>query len=73
MPYCDQELTDWLRIYKAKYMDDPAPSPASPKKTSPGKEKKLQQAADSTEAKDSNQRPARSRARSLWGRKKDKP
>ena len=57
-----------FRIYKSKYMEEASKTPE--------KEKKKQQRADadaSKEGKDKEAKPAgRSRARSIWGRKKDK-
>ncbi|KAK5133250.1 hypothetical protein LTR08_007984 [Meristemomyces frigidus] len=61
-------------IYKAKYMVDPATTAAPPAvltKKSPGTEKKPQR-TDTVGSMDSTQKPARSRARTLWGRKKEK-
>ncbi|KAK5124250.1 hypothetical protein LTR85_001953 [Meristemomyces frigidus] len=61
-------------IYKTKYMDDTTAAPTTSSKSSA--EKARLQRTDTTEsAKDTTittQKPARSRGRSIWGRKKEK-
>lgn len=57
------------RIYKPKYMDDANASTASSKK-SKDKSDKIKQSSNESAAASGQKTPGRSRARSLWSRKK---
>lgn len=59
----DFDIDRRRRIYKPKYTDDISKTP----------EKEKKQRSDITKMDEAKEKPARSRARSIWGRKKDKP
>lgn len=59
-------LTKRHRIYKAKYVDDEP-------KNSTDKDRKLRPESPAAPAEPKDKQKGRARARSIWGRKKEKP